>query len=587
MKKFLSIVCLGALMLVAGGLRAQTETLVISENFNNFTSGSMKAPGAVITSDDTLDAKMQNPGWTSYYLYPAGGVLKLGTSSVAGNVRTPQIDLSGNGGNFVVRFKAMAWYHDSTTVKIIVNNNETYFVRGLRNDVQTDSLNPSYLTEFAFYCSSGTDTSQIRIKGVGEKNSRFFLDDFSVSTFSGEVVTFNPAVLTFNMVLENTTATANVFVKGYNLSHDSYPVALSGTGFSSTVTTISKANLLAGYNIPVTFSPTAIGDYTGTVTVNGVQANLVGHCVGVVEVPTLAELKTKLDYCGNYVQVEDAQIYKYTGEATVTSAGVNTYHYHYLTIQDETDAILVFDKTGSFISNFSRGQSLTNLQGTLTNYFGCLEMVPVLAEPTLVNPFADDVEPEVVTYEQMTDNDYMCALQSRLIAIEDSKITSTGTFAAAKKYIVTNGTETDSLLYTLYEDADYIGTAIPTTTTDIKGIAYILSTKVSSNPAQYVYKYHLIPRDLADISAINGGGIAVSEVVLEQNIDVYPNPVTNTLYFNGANVNRVEIYDMIGNKVAAQENVSNSISMNELTAGIYMVKFITNEGVVVKKIVKE
>lgn len=581
MKKFLSIVCLMTMMFVAGGLKAQTETLVISENFNNFTNGSMSSPGAVITSNDTLDAKTQQPGWTSYYLYPAGGMIKLGTSSAAGNVRTPAIDLSGDGGNFVVRFKAMAWYHDSTTVKIIVDSSRTFYVNGLRNDVQTDSLNPSYMTEFTFYCTGGTDHSTVRIKGASNSgHSRFFLDDISISTFSGEVITFNPSVLTFDRVLENSTVNGTIYVKGYNLSNASYAVTLTGTGFSTTVTSIAKADLLAGYNIPVTFSPTTIGDYNGTLVVNGTQATLVGHCVGIVDVPTLAELKTKMDYCGNYVQEEDDQIYRYTGEATVTSAGVNTYNYHYITIQDETDAIVVFDKTGAFISNFSRGQSLTNLQGTLTNYFGCLEMVPVLAEPELINPFADDVEPQVVTYEQMADNDYMCALQSRLVVIENSQITSTGTFEAGKKYVLSNGVETDTLLYTLYADANYIGSAIPSVTADIKGIAYILSTKIASNPNQYIYRYHIIPRDLDDLVAIN-------EVELEQNIDVYPNPVTNALYFNGANVNSVEIYDMLGNKVAVQQNVGNSISLNDLTAGMYMVKFITDEGVAIKKIVKE
>ncbi|VBB47953.1 Extracellular ribonuclease (fragment) [uncultured Paludibacter sp.] len=77
------------------------------------------------------------------------------------------------------------------------------------------------------------------------------------------------------------SATKSLYIKTERITGD-LTVTVSGTGFSTSVTTIPMANAQAGYYLFVYFNPTTAGTYTGTLTISGgglvsdYQVNLSG-----------------------------------------------------------------------------------------------------------------------------------------------------------------------------------------------------------------------------------------------------------------------------------------------------------------------
>ncbi|MCQ2286353.1 MAG: T9SS type A sorting domain-containing protein [Bacteroidales bacterium] len=566
MKKILFILCCG-LMMIAGSVKAQ-ETLILNDDFNYLTKGtSYSGTGAVAFRIDTMPG---HSDWKSWKGYQCMGSIKLGTASEAGYVRTPALNLAMDGGNFIVRLDAMAWKGDNQSFKIVIMHGDmtcdTLTVSGLDNVTAQDTL--SNFLPFEVYCSGGDTATKIQIMGYQDAKSRIFVDNLSISTFSGSVITFTPAELIFNNVLENETVTDNLEVKGYNTNENSYQVTLTGNNFSTTVTTISKADLLNGYTIPVTYAPTAIGSDTAILGVGSIyKARIIGSCVSVQEISTLAEFKDKISCDDINVELKGTEFFKYTGEALITSMGENKNGYKYLTIQDASAAILVFDQQGDFISLLNKGATITNLIGTITSYYGMLAFIPT-KDIEVVDDYADESQVQAleITMAQLADADFMKEHQSELVYLKGT-ITSTGSFAAKEYYQVSDEVVTDSAIFTLYRDADYIGSAIPNFKTSINGFVYLTYGK-----------YYIVPRNMNDITSI--------ESVNEIKVNVYPNPVVNELHFDGINPTMVEVYDVLGNKVASYNNVKNTISTSNLTNGTYFVRFITNEGNAVTKIVK-
>ena len=566
MKKILSIMLMGGFLFFSANLFGQ-ETIVLSENFDGFTAGSTGSGASSSDISGGLDTLTQTPGWSGSKVYQAGGTAKMGTGSALGFLQTPIIDLSGDGGIFVIRFKAMAWSGDSTAMKVTVNGT-THILRGLSNSGYT-------LREIELYLTGGNANSVIKFEGLQAAKGRFFMEDLVIATVSGPIIAYTPTSLNFGDVQENGTSVKSVNVTAYNLSGSNYTVAVAGTGFSSTITSVTGNELTTGISIPVTFSPTTAGSYTGTLTISGGDlttpkvCNLSGNCVSVISVATIAELKTKLDFSNTGINFRDTITYRLTGEVIVTSVDNN--YYHYSTIQDSTAAIIIYSTTSALVSGIEKGQKIKDIYGKLTNYYGLLEFTPVIQEPVLVAPFtADDaITPLDVTFEDMLNSTYMKEHQAKVIRINEASFATAGTFAANTKYNITNGTSTDSLVYTFFRDAECVGTSIPQGVRDITGICYL-----SYN------KYYLIPRTRGDVVSIN-------DINLANQIGVYPNPVTNQLFIEGITPQSVEFYNILGNHIFTINNPGNVISTENLSNGIYLVRFITEEGIAVKKIIKQ
>jgi len=79
-----------------------------------------------------------------------------------------------------------------------------------------------------------------------------------------------------------------------------------------------------------------------------------------------------------------------------------------------------------------------------------------------------------------------------------------------------------------------------------------------------------------------------SESFVQNNIKIYPNPVTETLYFDlksNISVEKVIIFDNLGRKVFEQNNVSDNILVSDLQKGNYILKIFSDKGVQTEKII--
>ncbi len=73
-----------------------------------------------------------------------------------------------------------------------------------------------------------------------------------------------------------------------------------------------------------------------------------------------------------------------------------------------------------------------------------------------------------------------------------------------------------------------------------------------------------------------------------QDVKVYPSPVSSILHVESTQpVLRADIYNIQGQMVRSLKGDIHSVSVSDLSSGIYTLKLITDQGVVVKKIVKE
>jgi len=89
--------------------------------------------------------------------------------------------------------------------------------------------------------------------------------------------------------------------------------------------------------------------------------------------------------------------------------------------------------------------------------------------------------------------------------------------------------------------------------------------------------------------ALNLDGEAVNvKNVNEINVSVGPNPVSDFVKINAENINKVEVFNLLGAKIMVKYGKNaNVINMNNLSSGSYFLRIFTKKGTVVKKIQKK
>ena len=98
------------------------------------------------------------------------------------------------------------------------------------------------------------------------------------------------------------------------------------------------------------------------------------------------------------------------------------------------------------------------------------------------------------------------------------------------------------------------------------------------------FTVHTDQNDCTYSVAINEDLLSVTELTAETKL--YPNPTTGQFTVEGANVAKVEVYNLVGQKVHEAEGKSVSIDAAEWNEGIYLVNIIEENGaVVIKKLV--
>ncbi|MBR5215264.1 MAG: hypothetical protein IKV80_03450 [Bacteroidales bacterium] len=111
----------------------------------------------------------------------------------------------------------------------------------------------------------------------------FYCSSFT-SEFDIPYISYEPEEVDFGEKATNSTTVENVHIEGFSLT-SSLEVTVTGTAFTTTTTTITAAAAKAGVDIPITFKPTAKGNYTGKLSISSstdiieVDIPLTGKCV--------------------------------------------------------------------------------------------------------------------------------------------------------------------------------------------------------------------------------------------------------------------------------------------------------------------
>lgn len=93
---------------------------------------------------------------------------------------------------------------------------------------------------------------------------------------------------------------------------------------------------------------------------------------------------------------------------------------------------------------------------------------------------------------------------------------------------------------------------------------------------------HFVATQTACDALLNNQSFSATE------LEVYPNPVSDILNINNHNFENwnVSIYNMLGEKIVAQETNKNQIDLSELPCGVYMVLIVTDNKTISTKITK-
>jgi hypothetical protein len=82
--------------------------------------------------------------------------------------------------------------------------------------------------------------------------------------------------------------------------------------------------------------------------------------------------------------------------------------------------------------------------------------------------------------------------------------------------------------------------------------------------------------------------VSISETDNEPSLRVYPNPTKDEFSIKSdLRIEKVEVYAATGALLFSDSNFRDKISLAAFTSGVYIVKVYTDEGVAVRKVVKE
>lgn len=282
-----------------------------------------------------------------------------------------------------------------------------------------------------------------------------------------------------------------------------------------------------------------------------------GGEVTVIEVSTIAELRAG---------TVGSTIYELTGEALLTYTVTNR---HQKYIQDATGGILIDDVAGRLGDDYSIGDKIAGITGTLATYNGLMQFIPTEEGEDAVSTG------NAVNYEMLTLSEYLAnptAYESKYIAIEELMVADAeegdGTFQNGKNYPLTNGGQ-EIVGRTQFFDIPLIGQALPTVPSLVIGFG------ARFNETIQIF-----------MTEVNDGLMGVADL----NADAI---VMTTVWNNEANFvtkgnASVEIYNLNGQLIQkANGNNTFNVNVSSLTKGVYVVKVTVDGKTTVKKAVKK
>ena len=238
-----------------------------------------------------------------------------------------------------------------------------------------------------------------------------------------------------------------------------------------------------GFDIPVTFAPTAKGNYTSKLTITSpdiaapIEVNISAIAYAIEEVTNITALRAK--WTG---AIDATTYYKITGESLISFANGKNYY-----MQDAQSGLLVYDVNTMISPALATFDGVSGIVGKLELYNAMLELI-------ITNPAAENItHNNTIAPVTVAADDYITNFnqyEGRLVKIENVAFPTangTATFKTSAENLNVNSNGQDFIIRT-FANTNYANEIIPTTS-DVTGVAVLFnSTK------------QLSPRFKADIS---------------------------------------------------------------------------------------
>jgi hypothetical protein len=325
----------------------------------------------------------------------------------------------------------------------------------------------------------------------------------------------------------------------------------------------------------VSSTPAAPGTKDITVPANAPYGTQYKIRVSDLDNPTVNSTSGEFTVIANATSLTDLKnrcivndIVRLYSEVVITFKASSTNIY----IQDFGAGILLYDSGSKITTAYDQYDGITGLTGTVASYSNILEIIPN-ADPGTATSKNNTITPVALTAVSLNAN--YDTYESMIIKITDVTFADAGsTFTSGKSYNITDASGT-TVFYTKFSSADYIGTTIPSGNMNVTGICM-----------QYNTTGEIASRNLLDIELATG----IEKASFRDLIKMYPVPATSVLNVsNVPNLRSVEILDVTG-KVIRTINTSSDeviqIPVSSLRRGMYLIRFNTTDGKVVRRFVK-
>lgn len=280
--------------------------------------------------------------------------------------------------------------------------------------------------------------------------------------------------------------------------------------------------------------------------------------------------------------LNDGNTYTFTGNAIVTFAqGFRNQFF----IQDVTGAILVDDASDALYNAITRGDDISDIQGTIGEFRGQMQFTPVSDQVT-VNSSGNTWTAENVTLAQLNANpeDYESELVTvSNVSFDPADADGANTFINGTEYTLTDTSSDTFTFYTAFFSAAYTGAnqgdgdVIPSGNLQITGL---ITEREDSNNNQL---FTITPRDDSDYMTMSIGSVKA------QKFAIYPNPVTGNTVSIQSNLSgdvEVNIYNSLGQNVQQTTAKANgTISLQGISSGVYFVRMSQGNATSVQKLI--
>jgi hypothetical protein len=82
---------------------------------------------------------------------------------------------------------------------------------------------------------------------------------------------------------------------------------------------------------------------------------------------------------------------------------------------------------------------------------------------------------------------------------------------------------------------------------------------------------------------------SISEILESQNIFIYPNPTQGLVYIQlpEITIQTIEVFDLLGQRIMHLNGDRESIDLSNLSAGLYVIKIFSKDGIFTQRVLKQ